>query len=413
MSKPITIANTFAAQTGPIPLSQLDADFAQVVAAINDPATYQNYVVDTGAANAYVVTPNPAWTSYAAGMMLQFLAANGNTTASTVNVSGLGAKNIVTPQLLSLTSGTISAGSIISLQYDGTQFQLIGSAANSFPVFDDSINDFRLSLSSGVPVTTADVTGATTVYATPYKGNRIALYNGSVWNTRISAEFSLALGTLTSGKPYDVFCYDNAGVATLEFLVWTNDTTRATGLVYQDGVLVKSGALTRRYLGTFYTTATTTTEDSAAKRLLWNYYNRVVRKCLVQDTTDSWTYTIAVFRQFRASSVNQLAMVRGVDEDAVFSLVTGIATGQSNSNSIVGIGLDSTSAKATDSLTGSGNLVTGGTPQSATAIYQGLPGLGYHILVPLEYSTAAGTTTWYGDNGGTVTQSGISAQVMA
>ena len=107
--------------------------------------------------------------------------------------------------------------------------------------------DFRLTLTSATPVTPADVTGATTIYCTPYKGNQIALYDGSSsWNTRTSAEFSLALGTLTSGKPYDVFCYDNAGTPTLEFLAWTNDTTRATALVYQDGVLVKSGATTRR-----------------------------------------------------------------------------------------------------------------------------------------------------------------------
>lgn len=287
------------------------------------------------------------------------------------------------------------------------------SALTSTPYAQD-VMDFRLTLTTGLPVTIADVIGATTIYCTPYKGKSIALYDGSTrWNVRQSAEFSLALGTITSALPYDVFCYDNAGIPTLEFLAWTNATSRATNLVYQDGILSKTGALTRRYLGTFYTTSTTQTEDSAAKRDLWNYYNRVARTMLVQDSTDSWTYTTATFRQFRATATNQLEFIRGVDEDAVSCLVTGIATGQSNSNTIVGIGLDSTSAKATNSMTGSGNLVTGGTPQSMIAIYSGLPGLGRHLLVPLEYSTAAGTTTWYGDNGGAVTQSGISAQVMA
>lgn len=126
MSKPITITNTFAAQTGPIPLSQLDADFTQVVNAINDPATYQNYVVDTGAANVYVVTPNPAWTAYAAGMQIQVLIATSNTGASTLNVSGLGAKNIITPALLGMALGELPVGSVANLVYDGTQFQLIG-----------------------------------------------------------------------------------------------------------------------------------------------------------------------------------------------------------------------------------------------------------------------------------------------
>jgi hypothetical protein len=137
------------------------------------------------------------------------------------------------------------------------------------------ICDFRLTLTTAVPVTTSDVTGATTIYCTPFNGNSIALYDGTNWNLRQSAEFSIALGTLTSGKPYDVFCYDNSGTPTLELLAWTNDTTRATALTRQDGILCKSGALTRRYLGSFYTTSTTTTEDSFVKRYLFNYYNRV------------------------------------------------------------------------------------------------------------------------------------------
>lgn len=113
------------------------------------------------------------------------------------------------------------------------------------------VNDFRLTLTTGVAVTTGDVVGAATIYCTPFNGKNISLYDGTNWNLCSSAEFSLALGVLTKGV-YDVFCYSNAGVPTLEFLVWTNNTTRATALTLQNGVLVKTGATTRRYLGTFY-----------------------------------------------------------------------------------------------------------------------------------------------------------------
>ena len=44
----------------------------------------------------------------------------------------------------------------------------------------------------------------------------------------------LALGTLTSGKPYDVFGYISGGALALELLAWTNDTTRATAVTLQD-----------------------------------------------------------------------------------------------------------------------------------------------------------------------------------
>lgn len=78
-----------------------------------------------------------------------------------------------------------------------------------------SINDFRLSLTTGVPITTSDVVAATTIYCTPYSGNQISLYDGAQWNVISSAQFSLALGTLTNVTMYDVFCYNNSGVPTL------------------------------------------------------------------------------------------------------------------------------------------------------------------------------------------------------
>ena len=124
----------------------------------------------------------------------------------------------------------------------------------------------RLTLTSGTPVTTSDVTGATSIYYTPYISNVISLWTGYRWQPIEFSEYTLALGTLTSGKPYDVFAYLSSGVLALEMLAWTNDTTRATAITIQDGRYCKSGDKTRLYLGTFYTTATTTTEDSENNR---------------------------------------------------------------------------------------------------------------------------------------------------
>lgn len=267
--------------------------------------------------------------------------------------------------------------------------------------------EFRLTLTSATPVTTGDVTSATTIYCTPYTGNSIALYDGTNWNIRQSAEFSLALGTLTSGKPYDVFCYDNAGTPTLEFLVWTNDTTRATALVYQNGVLVKSGATTRRYLGTFYTTSTTMTEDSVAKRYLWNYYNRVNRSLFVTDATATWTYTTATIRQARASAANQVEFVVGVNEDVInASLQVTFANSSANVLVIAGFGLDSTTALAADQLRAAHRTQVANVLVSGVATYCGFPGVGRHYLAWLEYSAATGTTTWTGSNDGS-SQTGI------
>lgn len=103
----------------------------------------------------------------------------------------------------------------------------------------------RLTLTSGTPVTTSDVSNATAIYFTPFHGNKISLYNGSVWQLLSFSEISLALGTISSGTNYDVFAYNNSGTVALDSIVaWTNDTTRATALALQDGIYVKSGALT-------------------------------------------------------------------------------------------------------------------------------------------------------------------------
>ena len=270
------------------------------------------------------------------------------------------------------------------------------------------IQDFRLTLTSGTPVTTSDVTSAGTVYCAPYKGNAIALYDGTNWNIRTSAEFSLALSGLTSGKPYDVFCYDNAGTPTLEFLVWTDDTTRATALASQDGVLVKSGAATRRYLGTFYTTGTTTTEDSATKRFLYNYYHRVARPMTKTDSTASWTYATTSYRQANNAAANQVEAIQGVAEDRVLIDVssTSAMTSAGYSSCPAGVGIDSTSSSSHTRLSTTSAIYAAAGGLSI-AEYRGIPAAGYHKYVWLE--TGATNTTFYGVSGG----NGISGEVMA
>ncbi len=280
-------------------------------------------------------------------------------------------------------------------------------------VAGNSAQDFRLSLTTALPVTTSDVTGAGTLYAVPYKGKYIDLYDGTNWNRRASAEFSLAL-TLTSGKPYDVFCYDNAGVPTLEVLVWTNDSTRATALARQDGVLVKSGDATRRYMGSLYATGSNTTEDSLAKRNLWNYYHRVPRAMRVVEATNSWTYNAASFRQANAAAANQLECMVGVSEDTAKVAVKGArnnAGGGSGDLSIVGIGLDSTTVNSAHVFTSVLRAdATGGTTE---AQYAAPLAAGRHTLVWLEFGDVSSPPTFYGDNGGAQVQTGISGEVFA
>ena len=131
MPKPVTIPNTFATATTAIPLTNLDADFTAVASTVNDANSYSNYAADTGAANAYVVTLTGITTTYNAGLRIQFKALNANTTASTVNVNGQGAKNITYQDATAIASGTIAANSIVDVMYDGTQFLLMNDPAGA------------------------------------------------------------------------------------------------------------------------------------------------------------------------------------------------------------------------------------------------------------------------------------------
>lgn len=266
----------------------------------------------------------------------------------------------------------------------------------------------RPTLTTAVPVTTSDVTAATTIYLTPYRGNEIALYNGATWQLHTLAEISIAVPA-TTNTMYDIFVYDSGGL-TLEAVAWTNDTTRATALTTQNGVLVKNGATGRRYVGSFRTTGVSgQTEDSFAKRFLWSYYNRVERPMRVLEATNTWTWTTATYQQANASAANQLAFIIGVSEDAVEAVVQAMASNTSANVSLqVAIGLDATNAFAT-------GCTPGVVPTAATSVlfglvsnYKGFPGIGYHYLAWIERSQATGTTTWYGDNNSpTVIQSGI------
>jgi hypothetical protein len=90
-----------------------------------------NYGTDTGAADAYVVAVSSNIASYTAGLTVRFKAVNANTGASTVNVNSLGVKSIKRNDGSALQAGDISAGQIVEIAYDGTNFQLNASAASA------------------------------------------------------------------------------------------------------------------------------------------------------------------------------------------------------------------------------------------------------------------------------------------
>lgn len=85
------------------------------------------YLVDTGTANAYAVALRPAITAYTTGLKITFQAVNANTGTSTLAVNGLAVKTIMKNVSTNLEAGDIIANMIVTVIYDGTNFQLISS----------------------------------------------------------------------------------------------------------------------------------------------------------------------------------------------------------------------------------------------------------------------------------------------
>jgi len=105
-----------------------------VLQSLSQRVLYQNgqqiYAADAQANDTYVITLSPAITAYVAGQMFHFKANTLNTGASTLNVNGLGAKTIKKQFNQDTATGDILAGQIVTVVYDGTNFQMLSSAAS-------------------------------------------------------------------------------------------------------------------------------------------------------------------------------------------------------------------------------------------------------------------------------------------
>ena len=146
-SKKLTAMAVGTAATDSLTLGQAQANAFGYVAS------------DSGSSNAYVIAPSPAIAGYAAGQKFAFLAANVSSGASTLNVSGLGVKNVYY-QNAAISGAMIKAGALILVVYDGTQFQMISPS--------DSIGSAASTTSAGIVELATDaetITGTDTARA--------------------------------------------------------------------------------------------------------------------------------------------------------------------------------------------------------------------------------------------------------
>ncbi len=243
----------------------------------------------------------------------------------------------------------------------------------------------------------------------------IVTLSGVVGATGINGTFRVSavttdtftLQTLAAANPGAPGAYSSGGT-------WykANYTgSRATALTTLNGVYVKNGATSRRYVGTIRITATAgQTEDSAARRLVWNYAHRVRRNLRVIDgSNSSFNYSTTSFRAWRNNLALAAECVIGVSEDLAEFHAGATSANSSGSPRAVGVGIDALTTNSAPIFPGSNDTAA----IAHYANYKGYLSAGGHRVNWLQRGAAAGTVTWYDGLSSEPFQSGLDGSIAA
>jgi hypothetical protein len=296
-----------------------------------------------------------------------------------------------------VSGGTIGGG--IEEVSMGNGLTMVGSALTASIVVEPQ---GYLTLTSGTPIITADVTSATTVYYTPFKGNLINIYDGSSFPLKTFTELSLSLTSSQAASTlYDLFVINDAGTLRLvSGPAWSSSTagscSRGTGagtteLQRLNGVWTNKVSMTGTYGSSTVTVAANCGTyvgslfvDGSAGQVtchrsygqsrkwgVWNAGNRQPIFLKAGDSLTSGSYGSSTYRAFNNSSANSLTIFSGLTEET-FDLSAYVATNAASTavNSIysTAIGYNSTST-----VTGFSGKSGGITNQAGVAFSRNTP----------------------------------------
>lgn len=321
--------------------------------------------------------------------------------------------------------------------------------------------DARLTLQTGVPISSVDQSAKTTIYLTPYGGNLIGLYSTgtSSWsNYTIGSDVSLAVPSIKR-QLFDVFVAQSSGTLIMEAGLYKNVTatnsptagtakvitcadtspfsvgmvisvsdgsnaeecvitslstnvsitvdwlaagyttpnlasqTPVTALEFQDGVLVKVGDHSRRYVGTVLTDASGQTHDTMSARLVANFYHPVPRPMLAQQPTATWDYGFPVPTGWvPIQSSKTLGQERLLFVNAHYAEFQAVHQRMGSGNAFA-IGFDSTTAITGNPAFQPYNATSNGNIQMSAHVTSHTTVRGRHFLQTLLQVVSAGGIT--------------------
>lgn len=202
-------------------------------------ATHSYVATTGGSSNNYTVTLSPAAVAYYGGMLIRASVNHTNSGASTLNVNGLGTRNILRKTGQALSGNELISGQFHEFLYDGTSFRLmselqpmmigpfvqtaamqagIGTGLSTLLLVGDSSGTTFLHVGGpktiiGMSVRWNQPVGAGTVTLTLYKsgattGKSITLTTGNGRFATITPE------TITTGEDVGVLCATDGSYST-------------------------------------------------------------------------------------------------------------------------------------------------------------------------------------------------------
>ena len=268
----------------------------------------------------------------------------------------------------------------------------------------------RLTLQQGVPVTDADIAGATSVCLEPYLSPRDQLmtYNGTSWVAMDVAASTYCLSTsgLSVNTNYDVLVTSSGGLPVLSWSVAWTDDTHPPARALQNGVDVSAVDHTNLVIGAVHVNSIGQLEDNHTHRWLSNYYRPEPRKMWAVDPAVTWNnststgYTNATaYQQAHGNAANQLDYIAVVSR-MVGAHVQAAVINLSGGGDFVGIGLDGNSLGDVSQSRMQASIPSslGSVSFQTSADYLGTPGLGHHTVLWLEhiYYPPGTNPTWLG-----------------
>jgi hypothetical protein len=167
------------------------------IPSLNDFTAFNNLTTVTGT-NSLIGTSVPPFTAYTTGMTISFIPVATNTGAVTLDLDGLGAKNVYFDASTPLNAGAIAVGKIATLEYDGTRFQMTNSfvtgqipdgAITTAKLADNAVTTIKI---TDLNVTTGKLAdnAVTTIKITDANVTTAKIANANVTPAKLSQPFT-------------------------------------------------------------------------------------------------------------------------------------------------------------------------------------------------------------------------------